>query len=117
MPKGSSRKGCNNIDDKTKEIALALLATNMSVPRVAERLNLKVSTVKGWKLKALAKEKAIEEGKITDDGELKLNETRLKNKQNFVNNAWKFQTIEYRYCTYTTFQNSLPIPHIKNPVS
>ena len=88
MPKGSSRKGCNNIDDKTKEIALALLATNMSVPRVAERLNLKVSTVKGWKLKALAIEKAIEEGKITDDGELKLNETRLKNKQNFVNNAW-----------------------------
>lgn len=88
MPKGSSRKGCNNIDEKTKEMALALLATNMSVPRVAERLNLKIGTVKGWKLKALAKEKAIAEGLIKDDGELKLNETRLKNKQKFVNNAW-----------------------------
>lgn len=88
MPKGSSRKGCNNIDAKTKEMALALLATNKTAPRVAEMLNLKVGTVKNWELQARAKEKAIAEGKIKDDGELKLNETRLKNKQNFINNAW-----------------------------
>lgn len=88
MPKGSSRKGCIKIDDQTKEMALALLATNKSAPRVAEMLNLKVSTVKSWELKAKEKEKAINEGKLKDDGELKLNETRLKNKKKFVDNAW-----------------------------
>lgn len=88
MPKGSSRKGMTWTDEATKERALALLATNLSATRVAEMLNIKVSTVRTWAKIASDKEKAIAEGKIQDSGEIKLNETRLENKKKFVDNAW-----------------------------
>lgn len=61
-------------DDKLKEKALAMLATNMSMTKVAEELKIPLTTLSTWKKEAEKDQEFVE--------------LRKKNKEQFVKEAW-----------------------------
>ena len=68
-------------NDDIKEKAYALLTTNNSVSYVAKKLNVPRSTVKTWKEQY--------DKKAKESGEDDIAKLRQKNKEKFVEKAWK----------------------------